>query len=182
MTPKSLLRHELSVSTLEDLANGEFAVVIDDIDKPQTANVRRVVLSSGKVYFDLLKARRAASNNEVALVRVEQLYPFPVPEMEAVLAKYPNAREVVWCQEEPQNQGAWYQIRHRLATLVGKRELLYAGRAPAAAPSTGITKIHEAEQRGLIEAALTATNKEDGARETKRLMSTPAPAAAATSR
>ena len=106
-------------------------------------------------------------------MRVEQLYPFPVPEMEAVLAKYPNAREVVWCQEEPQNQGAWYQIRHRLATLVGKRELLYAGRAPAAAPATGISKIHEAEQRGLIEAALTATNKEDGARETKRLTSTP---------
>jgi 2-oxoglutarate dehydrogenase E1 component len=179
MTPKSLLRHELSVSSLEDLVNGEFAVVIDDIDKPQAANVRRVVLSSGKVYFDLLKARRASTNNEVALVRVEQLYPFPVPEMEAVLARYPNAREVVWCQEEPQNQGAWYQIRHRLATLVGKRELLYAGRAPAAAPSTGITKIHETEQRGLIEAALSATNKEDGARETKRLMSTPAPAAAA---
>jgi 2-oxoglutarate dehydrogenase E1 component len=183
MTPKSLLRHESSVSSLEDLANGEFATVIDDIDKPQAANVRRVVFCSGKVYFDLLKARRATNNTEVALVRVEQLYPFPVPETEAVLAKYPNAREVVWCQEEPQNQGAWYQIRHRLATLVGKRELLYAGRAPAAAPATGISKIHEAEQRGLIEAALSATNKEDGARETKRLMSTPPPpAAAATSR
>jgi len=182
MTPKSLLRHELSVSSLEDLANGEFAVVIDDIDKPQPANVRRVVLSSGKVYFDLLKARRATSNNDVALVRVEQLYPFPVPEMEALLAKYPNVREVVWCQEEPQNQGAWYQIRHRLQAMVGKRELLYAGRPPAAAPATGISKIHEAEQRGLIEAALTATNKEDGARETKRLTATPAAAAAATSR
>jgi 2-oxoglutarate dehydrogenase E1 component len=187
MTPKSLLRHELSVSSLEDLANGEFANVIDEVDKLTPANVRRVVLSSGKVYFDLLKARRAQSkdnsNTEVALVRVEQLYPFPVPEMEAVLAKYPNAREVVWCQEEPQNQGAWYQIRHRLATLVGKHELLYAGRAPAAAPATGITKMHEAEQRGLIEAALTATNKEDGARETKRLMTAPAAAAAvATSR
>jgi len=182
MTPKSLLRHELSGSSLEDLANGEFATVIDDVDKPQAANVRRVVLSSGKVYFDLLKARRAANNNDVALVRVEQLYPFPVPEMEAALAKYPNTREVVWCQEEPQNQGAWYQIRHRLATLVGKRELLYAGRAPAAAPATGISKVHEAEQRGLIEAALSATNKEDGARETKRLMATPPAAAAATSR
>jgi 2-oxoglutarate dehydrogenase E1 component len=114
------------------------------------------------------------------------LYPFPVPETEAVLARYPNARDVVWCQEEPQNQGAWYQIRHRLATLVGKRELLYAGRPPAAAPATGIGKIHEAEQRGLIEAALSATNTEDGARETKRLLSTsgspPVPAAAATSR
>jgi 2-oxoglutarate dehydrogenase E1 component len=144
-----------------------------------------VVLSSGKVYYDLLKARRATNNGEVALVRVEQLYPFPVAEMEAVMARYPNAREVVWCQEEPQNQGAWYQIRHRLQTLVGKRELLYAGRPPAAAPATGITKIHELEQRGLIEAALSATNKEDGARETKRLTLTgthPVPPAAATSR
>jgi len=121
----------------------------------------------------------------VALVRVEQLYPFPVQEMEALMARYPNAREIVWCQEEPQNQGAWYQIRHRLQTLVGKRELLYAGRPPAAAPATGITKIHELEQRGLIEAALSATHKEDGARDTKRLTLTgtqPAAPAAATSR
>ena len=182
MTPKSLLRHELSVSSLEELANGEFDNVIDDIDKPNAAGVRRLVLSSGKVYFDLLKARRSTNNNDVALIRVEQLYPFPVPEMEALLARYPNAREVVWCQEEPQNQGAWYQIRHRLQTLVGKRELLYAGRPPAAAPATGITKIHEVEQRGLIEAALSATHKEDGARDTKRLTLTAAPAAAATSR
>jgi 2-oxoglutarate dehydrogenase E1 component len=180
MTPKSLLRHELSVSSLEDLNTGEFSTVIDEIDKLNAAGVRRVVLSSGKVYFDLLKARRAANITDVALVRVEQLYPYPIAETEAVLARYPNAREVVWCQEEPQNQGAWYQIRHRLATLVGKRELLYAGRGPAAAPATGIGKIHEAEQRGLIDAALSATNKEEGARETKRLMSTPA--AAATSR
>jgi 2-oxoglutarate dehydrogenase E1 component len=183
MTPKSLLRHELSVSSLEDLANGEFATVIDEVDSAvKPANVHRVVMCSGKVYFDLLKARRASNANDVALIRVEQLYPFPVPETEAILAKYPNAREVVWCQEEPQNQGAWYQIRHRLQTLCGKRELLYAGRPPAAAPATGITKIHDVEQRGLIEAALSATNKEDGARETKRLTVTPAPAAAATSR
>jgi 2-oxoglutarate dehydrogenase E1 component len=189
MTPKSLLRHELSVSSLEDLANGEFATVIDEVDKLPAANVHRVVMCSGKVYFDLLKARRAQKENkhigDVALVRIEQLYPFPVQETEAVLAKYPNAREVVWCQEEPQNQGAWYQIRHRLQTLCGKRDLLYAGRPPAAAPATGIGKIHETEQRGLIEAALLATNKEDGARETKRLTSgtgttgvNPTPAAA----
>src|SRR5688572_22100437 len=185
MTPKSLLRHELSVSSLEELANGEFANVIDEIDKLNAASVRRVVMCSGKVYFDLLKARRAAKQEDVALVRIEQLYPFPVLETEAALAKYPNAREVVWCQEEPQNQGAWYQIRHRLQTLVGKRELLYGGRGPAAAPATGITKIHETEQRGLIEAALSATNKEEGARETKRLTVTgtaQVPPAAATSR
>jgi len=147
--------------------------------------VQKVVLCCGKVYYDLLAEREKRGIGNVALVRVEQLYPFPVSETESVLAKYPNAREVVWCQEEPQNQGAWYQIRHRLQTLVGKRELLYAGRPPAAAPATGITKIHELEQRGLIEAALSATHKEDGARETKRLTLTgthPVPPAAATSR
>ncbi len=164
MTPKSLLRHELSVSTMEDLANGEFANVIDDVDKLNAASVRRVVLSSGKVYFDLLKARRAALRTERTAMTSRwcassSSIPSRCRRWKRVLAKYPNAREVVWCQEEPQNQGAWYQIRHRLQTLVGKRELLYAGRPPAAAPATGISKIHEAEQRGLIEAALGATNK-----------------------
>ncbi len=90
---------------------------------------------------------------DVALVRIEQLYPFPSEEYEAVLTRYPNAREVVWCQEEPQNQGAWYQIRHRLqeAARWDAGQVLYAGRAPAAAPATGISKIHEAEQQRLID-------------------------------
>ena len=176
MTPKSLLRHEMSVSSLEDLANGEFATVIDDVDKPTAANVRRVVMCSGKVYFELLKARRATSNNEVAVVRVEQLYPFPVTETEVVLAKYPNAREVVWCQEEPQNQGAWYQIRHRLedALQAGQQTLLYAGRGHAAAPATGIAKLHEIEQRELVDAALRAAARGAG-REAARLKTEAAP-------
>ena len=94
----------------------------------------------------VLKARRKDGLRDVALVRVEQLYPFPTEEYEAALHRYPNAREVVWCQEEPQNQGAWYQIRHRLQeALGGRRQVLYAGRAPAAAPATGISKIHENE-------------------------------------
>ncbi|TLY83717.1 MAG: 2-oxoglutarate dehydrogenase E1 component [Gammaproteobacteria bacterium] len=113
MTPKSLLRHELSVSSLEDLARGGFARVIGEIDDIPAPQVRRVVFCSGKVYFDLLKARRNQTLREVALVRIEQLYPFPSEEYQAVLGRYANAREVVWCQEEPQNQGAWYQIRHR---------------------------------------------------------------------
>ena len=119
--------------------------------------MRRVVFCSGKVYFDLLKARRKDGIRDVALVRIEQLYPFPSEEYEAMLKRYPNAREIVWCQEEPQNQGAWYQIRHRLQELGARRQVLYAGRAPAAAPATGIAKIHEAEQRRLIDAALRAT-------------------------
>ena len=109
---------------------------------------------SGKVYFDLLEARRADEARNVAIVRVEQLYPFPADDYAAVLAHYPNAREIVWCQEEPQNQGAWYQIRHRLQEpLKGNQELLYSGRAPAAAPATGIPQMHATEQHGLVAAA-----------------------------
>jgi 2-oxoglutarate dehydrogenase E1 component len=158
MTPKSLLRHELSVSPLEDLTYGSFANIIDEADVLEPAGVTRIVLCSGKVYFDLLKARRATANKSVVLVRVEQLYPFAAAEYEDVLRRYPNAREVVWCQEEPQNQGAWYQIRHRLERPLVEMglDLLYAGRAHAAAPATGIAKVHDVEQARLIEAALTA--------------------------
>jgi len=177
MAPKSLLRHDLSVSSLEELTRGGFARVIAESDDLPAQGVRRVVFCSGKVYFDLLQARRKDGTREVALVRIEQLYPFPSEDYEAVVARYPNAREVVWCQEEPQNQGAWYQIRHRLQEPLGQRRIvLYAGRAPAAAPATGIGKIHEAEQQSLIAAALHATTTEDSARETTRL--TPDAAAA----
>ena len=170
MTPKSLLRHELSVSALEDLTRGGFARVIDEIEPLEPDQVKRVVFCGGKVYFDLLKARRTASIRDVALVRIEQLYPFPSEEYEAVLGRYRNLREVVWCQEEPQNQGAWYQIRHRLESAFGKDlEVLYAGRAPAAAPATGIGKVHEREQQMLVDAALRATTTEDSARKTARL-------------
>jgi 2-oxoglutarate dehydrogenase E1 component len=177
MTPKSLLRHDLSVSSLEELTRGSFARVLGEIDDLPAQGIRRAVFCSGRVYFDLLKARRQDASRDVALVRIEQLYPFPAEEYEAALAHYPNLREVVWCQEEPQNQGAWYQIRHRLQEPLGQRRaVLYAGRAPAAAPATGIGKIHDAEQRALIDAALRATATEDSARETTRLT----PGAAAT--
>jgi 2-oxoglutarate dehydrogenase E1 component len=186
MTPKSLLRHEMSVSALEELTRGSFARVIDEVDELAPGQIRRLVFCSGKVYFDLLKARRKDGIRDVALVRIEQLYPFPSEEYEAILARYGSAREIVWCQEEPQNQGAWYQIRHRLQESLGaRRQVLYAGRAPAAAPATGIAKIHEAEQHALIDAALRATTTEDSARETTRLTGpvsaatpTPAPAVA----
>ncbi|MGE0583131.1 MAG: 2-oxoglutarate dehydrogenase E1 component [Steroidobacteraceae bacterium] len=173
MTPKSLLRHDLSVSTLAELAQGRFANVLDEVDDLPAAAVRRVVFCSGKVYFDLLKARRKEAIRDVALVRIEQLYPFPTDEYEAVLRRYPAARDVVWCQEEPQNQGAWYQIRHRLQERLGaKVELLYAGRPHAAAPATGIQKIHELEQAALIEAALSSQATEGAGRETTRLTAT----------
>jgi 2-oxoglutarate dehydrogenase E1 component len=178
MTPKSLLRHELSVSSLEDLSGGGFARVIGEVDDLPAQQVQRIVFCSGKVYFDLLQGRRKEGLRDVALVRIEQLYPFPSEEYQAMLNRYPNVREVVWCQEEPQNQGAWYQIRHRLQELVmGRRPVLYAGRGPAAAPATGIAKIHEIEQQTVVATALHSTTTEESARETTRLTAAPAVAA-----
>jgi 2-oxoglutarate dehydrogenase E1 component len=132
------------------------------------------VFCSGKVYFDLLQARRQSNQRDVAIVRIEQLYPFPVEEYQAVLARYANATDLVWCQEEPQNQGAWYQIRHRLQDLAGARTVYYAGRAAAAAPATGVLKLHNAEQNRLVETALNATSIEQTLRNTPRLTLTSA--------
>ena len=170
MTPKSLLRHPLSVSRLEELASGGFRTMIDEIDEVNTSAVTRIILCSGKVYFDLLKARREAKVESAAIVRLEQLYPFPSEEYEAIIRKYANAREIVWCQEEPQNQGGWYQIRHRLqAPLGAAHELLYAGRAGAAAPATGIAALHEQQQKNLVTAALQGVPPEETSRQTMRL-------------
>jgi 2-oxoglutarate dehydrogenase E1 component len=174
MTPKSLLRHPLSVSRLEELSGSGFQTVIDEIDDIKPSAVTRIVFCSGKVYFDLLKSRREAKTESVAIVRIEQLYPFPSEEYEAVLRKYPNAREIIWCQEEPQNQGSWYQIRHRLQSkLDAKHELLYAGRAGAAAPATGIAALHEEQQKNLVTAALQGIPPEETSRQSIRI---PAPA------
>jgi 2-oxoglutarate dehydrogenase E1 component len=176
MTPKSLLRHPLSVSRLEELSVGGFQTVIDEVDEVRPSAVTRVVFCSGKVYFDLLKSRREAKVDTVAIVRIEQLYPFPSDEYESILQKYSNAREIIWCQEEPQNQGSWYQIRHRLQAKLGDtHELLYAGRAGAAAPATGIAALHEQQQKNLVAAALQGVPPEEASRQTMRV-----PAAAQT--
>jgi 2-oxoglutarate dehydrogenase E1 component len=170
MTPKSLLRHKLSVSPLEDLTRGSFRRLIDEIDDVQPAKVTRIVFCSGKVYFDLLESRRQDQLHNVAIVRVEQLYPFPADEYAAVIRKYSQAHEIVWCQEEPQNQGAWYQIRHRLnEPLTREHRLLYAGRAPAAAPATGIAQMHMDQQKQLVDAALRSTSAEETLQQTSRL-------------
>jgi 2-oxoglutarate dehydrogenase E1 component len=169
MTPKSLLRHKLSVSALEDLSKGFFCNVIDEIDDLDPAGVRRVVFCSGKVYFDLLETRRSTEARDVAIVRVEQLYPFPAEEYAEILKRYPAAKDVVWCQEEPQNQGAWFQIRHRLQEPLGLRELMYCGRGPSAAPATGIPQLHNQQQQGLVAAALRAHSNEEVAPPPKRL-------------
>jgi 2-oxoglutarate dehydrogenase E1 component len=170
MTPKSLLRHKLSVSSLEDLTRGSFRNIIDEVDEIDPAKITRVVFCSGKVYFDLLDSRRSDGIHNVALVRIEQLYPFPAEEYAAIIRKYSNAHEIVWCQEEPQNQGGWYQIRHRLQErLSPDYQLLYAGRAPAAAPANGIFKMLVELQQGLVVAALRSTSTEESMRQTTRL-------------
>jgi 2-oxoglutarate dehydrogenase E1 component len=166
MTPKSLLRHKQAVSSLDDLAHGQYQLVIGDQQKLTDKKVRRVVLCSGKVYYDLLDDAARRELKDVAIVRVEQLYPFPRPEVAAELAKYPAAREVVWCQEEPMNQGAWFQIRHHLQACIDARQSLsYAGRSRSPAPAAGHLNTHVAEQTALVEQALVAPVGTDHAAE-----------------
>ena len=155
LTPKSLLRHKMSVSKLEQLSDGRFELVIPEIEHIEPKKTRRVVFCSGKVFFDLLEAREVHGITDIAIVRIEQLYPFPIDEYAAQLDQYRHVEEIVWCQEEPLNQGAWYQIKHRLQeSLESHQELYYAGRDGAAAPASGIFKIHSQQQQGLVEAAL----------------------------
>ncbi len=155
LTPKSLLRHKASVSTLSSLSTGQFEVIIPDTSALQAEDVTRVIFCSGKVYYDLIEAREVSDLSNVAIVRIEQLYPFAIERYASILDSYPNITDVVWCQEEPQNQGAWYQIRHRLQEpLSDQQELFYAGRSSAAAPASGIYKLHLQQQQALVEAAL----------------------------
>ncbi|GGD53380.1 2-oxoglutarate dehydrogenase E1 component [Pseudoxanthomonas indica] len=154
MTPKSLLRHKLAVSSLDELANGEFQHLIGDASA-DPKKVKRVVLCSGKVYYDLLEDQQKRGQDDVAIVRVEQLYPFPREALAAELKRFNKAADVVWCQEEPQNQGAWYQIRHHLnACLAEKQSLHYAGRSRSPSPAAGHFAEHVEEQLKLVADAL----------------------------
>jgi len=157
MSPKSLLRHKDAASPLEDLANGEFQRVIGEVDKIDAKKVKRVILCSGKVYYDLVAARREKKITDIAIVRIEQLYPFPKDSLEKELAKYPKATEVVWCQEEPRNQGAWYWFasRHHLDSGLGaKQKLLLVARPASPSPAVGYLAKHNEQQKALIESAL----------------------------
>ncbi|MCD8521029.1 MAG: 2-oxoglutarate dehydrogenase E1 component [Saccharospirillaceae bacterium] len=158
MSPKSLLRHKLAISTLEELAGGRFYTVIDEVDELDAKAVRRVLLCSGKVYYDLLERRRAEEINDVAIVRIEQLYPFPAKQLAKVLSKYSNVEEVVWTQEEPMNMGAWYSSQHHmrraLVQLKPDLHLQYAGRAASASPAAGYMALHLEQQEKLIRDAL----------------------------
>jgi len=154
MTPKSLLRHKLAVSTLDELATGSFQELIPDTTAT-AKKVRRVVLCAGKVYYDLLEEAQKQGLKDVALVRVEQLYPFPRKQLAAELARLKSAKEVVWCQEEPMNQGAWYQIQHHLRACLQPGQVLdYAGRPRSPSPAVGHLADHMAEQAQLVADAL----------------------------
>lgn len=158
MSPKWILRHKLATSSLEELADGKFHNVLSDNLVP-TDGVKKVVLCSGKVYYHLLEARMESGQEDVALVRLEQLYPFPKAELLDALAPYKNVQEITWCQEEPRNQGAWFQIRHRIEDALAEIDLNmpveYTGRISSAAPACGYMSLHLEEQKQLINKALT---------------------------
>jgi 2-oxoglutarate dehydrogenase E1 component len=154
MTPKSLLRHKLAVSSLDELANGEFQHLIPD-NSANAKSVKRIVLCGGKVYYDLLEEAQKQALKDVALIRIEQLYPFPRAKLIAELKRYPKATQIVWCQEEPQNQGAWYQIQHHLRFCVQDTQTLsYVGRSRSPSPAAGHFNDHVREQLKLIADAL----------------------------
>ncbi len=159
LTPKSLLRHKLATSTLEDLTEGSFQTVIPEIDQIDPAKVERLVMCSGKVYYDLLDKRRSEGREDIAIVRIEQLYPFPEEDLAEVLAPYQNLKQIVWCQEEPMNQGAWYCSQHhmRRVATAHKKELFlqYAGREASAAPAVGYASMHAEQQEKLLQDAFT---------------------------
>ncbi len=156
MTPKSLLRNPLATSTFDELANGEFQLVIPESDKIEPKQVDRVILCCGKVYYELLEQRREKKLNNIAIIRIEQLYPFPEDTYLNVMAPYKNAKDIIWCQEEPENQGAWPTMQANLIAHLGKgQRLRYAGRPSAASPAVGYHAVHEKEQSALVAQALT---------------------------
>jgi 2-oxoglutarate dehydrogenase E1 component len=154
-TPKSLLRHKEAVSDLSELANGTFQTVIGEVDSSiDLKKVKRVLVCSGRVYYDLVAHRREAKANDVAIVRVEQLYPFAHKQFEAEIKKYDNATEVVWVQDEPQNQGPWFYIEHHLRDGMKEgQKLAYSGRPASASPAVGYYAKHYEQQKALVEGA-----------------------------
>jgi 2-oxoglutarate dehydrogenase E1 component len=156
MSPKSMLRHKESVSSLEDLAHGRFQPVIPETDELVAEDVKQVVFCSGKVYYDLVSTRRERGIRDIAIVRIEQLYPFPHDDFTAEIQRYPNAGSVVWCQEEPGNQGAWHRIQHYLLRhMRPEQKLRYALRPSSASPAGGYLALHNQRQKAVVDAALT---------------------------
>ncbi|MBT7998767.1 MAG: 2-oxoglutarate dehydrogenase E1 component, partial [Betaproteobacteria bacterium] len=155
ISPKSLLRHKESISSLDDLVNGEFKVLIPETDESKASKAKRVVFCSGKIYFELNAIRNDKSLDHIAIVRLEQLYPFPHDAFKEQVELYKNAKEIVWCQEEPGNQGAWHRIQHYIERhLLKGQKLTYALRASSASPAGGYSALHAKRQNAVLNAAL----------------------------
>jgi len=155
MTPKSLLRNKDATSPMSEFTKGEFRTVIPELDDSvEAAKVKRVIACSGKVYYDLVKKRLERKSNDVAIIRVEQLYPFPHKAFAAEMKKYPQATEIVWCQDEPQNQGAWFFVQHYIhENMLEGQKLGYAGRPASASPAVGYAHLHQEQQKALLDQA-----------------------------
>ena len=157
ISPKSLLRNPDATSNLDELTSGEFSCVIDD-DLKNKKDVKRIIMCSGKVYYDLVKMRDKNDSKDVGIVRIEQLYPFPYDDLEEILTKYENVQEFIWCQEEPLNQGAWFSHRHRIQRVLDRfnkgDEVSLVSRPPAAAPAVGLMKLHLQQQEELVKEAM----------------------------
>ncbi|WP_022979865.1 2-oxoglutarate dehydrogenase E1 component [Ideonella sp. B508-1] len=155
MTPKSLLRNKDATSPLSEFTKGEFHTVISERNAEiDAAKVKRVIACSGKVYYDLVKKREEKKSHDVAILRVEQLYPFPHKAFAAEIKKYPNATDIVWCQDEPQNQGAWFFVQHQIhENMLEGQKLGYAGRPASASPAVGYAHLHQEQQKALLDQA-----------------------------
>ena len=158
MSPKSLLRHKEATSTLEELADGQFNTVLDETDGLDPSKVKRLIMCSGKVFYDLRAARREQGIEDIALVRIEQLYPFPEEDLAEIVSKYVNIEDAIWCQEEPMNQGAWYASQHHIRRVIQRHKvdvyLRYSGREASASVSAGYTALHLREQEQFINESL----------------------------
>ena len=157
ISPKSLLRNPQAVSTLDDLSDGSFECVIDDeIDNKN--DVKKIIMCSGKVFYELIEKRNKEKRYDIAIIRIEQLYPFPYDDLEEILLRYQNVHEYIWCQEEPLNQGAWFSHRHRIQRVLDRlgnnNEVKLVSRPPAAAPAVGLMKLHLKQQKTLINEAI----------------------------
>jgi 2-oxoglutarate dehydrogenase E1 component len=147
------------VSTLEDLTSGQFQPIISEIDPLDPNQITRLVFCAGKVYYDLLETRRDTELTHVAIARIEQLYPFPKELFKAEISKYPNLTEFIWCQEEPKNQGAWYNSGHHFSdNLPSSIQVTYAGRKSSASPAVGSFHVHIEQQKAVVQSALYGTS------------------------
>ena len=158
MSPKTLLRHNESAASLQELAEGSFKAVIDETDGFDSAEITKVIICSGKVYYDLRAERRARDIRNIAIVRLEQLYPFPQEDFQKSLVQYMNVKTIIWCQEEPKNQGAWYSTQHRIRRVLNEHFpeiwLEYSGREASAAAATGYLGLHQSQQKHFVDEAL----------------------------